>query len=164
MISFFHIRKFLLMMSLIVAVSTATAFGFAPRNDWAATGAMVLGTQPPTQIAWGWGQAKATVKGMEGQAQEAIGNVTGDPKDQVMGRAKQAEGQVRNAAADLQDNVGLQGRAKAVERNLEGKLQESNGNTASNARDEVMGRAKQVESQILHITEDLKDKGRDLIN
>ena len=50
-------------------------------------------------------KAKATAKNIEGKAQEALGNVTGDPQDQGEGKAKQAEGEVRHGVEDVKDNV-----------------------------------------------------------
>jgi uncharacterized protein YjbJ (UPF0337 family) len=48
---------------------------------------------------------KATAKNVEGKVQEAVGKVTGDPKDQAEGKAKQAEAQVRHAVEDVKDEV-----------------------------------------------------------
>lgn len=50
-------------------------------------------------------RAKATAKNIEGKAQEAWGNVTGDPEDKAEGKAKQGEAQVRHAAEDVKDDV-----------------------------------------------------------
>jgi uncharacterized protein YjbJ (UPF0337 family) len=50
-------------------------------------------------------RAKAVGKNIEGKAQEALGNVTGDPEDKAEGKAKQAESQVRHAAEDLKDKA-----------------------------------------------------------
>ncbi|AFY87011.1 MAG: hypothetical protein CLLPBCKN_003708 [Chroococcidiopsis cubana SAG 39.79] len=50
-------------------------------------------------------RAKATAKNIEGKAQEALGNITGDPEDKAEGKAKQAEGQTRHAAEDVKDEV-----------------------------------------------------------
>ena len=50
-------------------------------------------------------RAKATGKNIEGKAQEALGNVTGDPEDKAEGNAKQAEGQVRQGVEDVKDEV-----------------------------------------------------------
>lgn len=50
-------------------------------------------------------KAKATAKNLEGKAQEAMGNVTGDPEDKTAGKAKQAEGEVRHGVEDVKDNV-----------------------------------------------------------
>ncbi|WP_071189015.1 CsbD family protein [Trichormus sp. NMC-1] len=50
-------------------------------------------------------RAKATAKNIEGKAQEAVGNVTGDPKDKAEGQAKQAESEVKHAVEDVKDNV-----------------------------------------------------------
>jgi uncharacterized protein YjbJ (UPF0337 family) len=50
-------------------------------------------------------RAKATGKNIEGKAQEALGNITGDPEDKAEGKAKQAEAQTRHAAEDVKDEV-----------------------------------------------------------
>lgn len=50
-------------------------------------------------------RAKATGKNIEGKAQEALGNITGDPKDQAEGQAKQAESKARHATEDVKDKV-----------------------------------------------------------
>ncbi|NJO39293.1 MAG: CsbD family protein [Cyanobacteria bacterium CRU_2_1] len=48
---------------------------------------------------------KATAKNVEGKAQEAAGNVTGDPEDRAEGKAKQTEAEVRHSAENLKDKV-----------------------------------------------------------
>jgi uncharacterized protein YjbJ (UPF0337 family) len=48
---------------------------------------------------------KATAKNIEGKAQETIGNITGDKKDQLEGKAKQAQASGDHAVADLKDAV-----------------------------------------------------------
>jgi uncharacterized protein YjbJ (UPF0337 family) len=50
-------------------------------------------------------KAKATAKNIEGKAQEALGNVTGDTEDKAEGKAKQAESAVRHGAEDVKDKV-----------------------------------------------------------
>ncbi|MBU7584366.1 MAG: CsbD family protein [Nostoc sp. TH1S01] len=50
-------------------------------------------------------RAKATAKNIEGKAQEALGNVTGDPEDKAEGKAKQAESEVRQGMEDVKDSV-----------------------------------------------------------
>lgn len=50
-------------------------------------------------------RAKAAAKNIEGKAQEAWGNVTGDPEDKAAGKAKQAEGEVRQGVEDAKDQV-----------------------------------------------------------
>ena len=50
-------------------------------------------------------KAKAVGKNLEGKAQEALGNITGDPEDQAAGKAKQAESEVRQGVEDVKDNV-----------------------------------------------------------
>ncbi len=48
---------------------------------------------------------KATVKNVEGKAQEIVGEVTGDPRQKAEGKAKQAEAKVRHATEDVKDEV-----------------------------------------------------------
>ncbi|MEH1908223.1 MAG: CsbD family protein [Nostoc sp.] len=50
-------------------------------------------------------KAKAFAKNVEGKVQEAVGEVTGDPKDKAEGKAKQAEAQVRHTAENIKDEV-----------------------------------------------------------
>lgn len=50
-------------------------------------------------------KAKAIGKNIEGKAQEALGNITGDPEDKAAGKAKQAESEVRQGVEDVKDNV-----------------------------------------------------------
>ncbi|HYW22154.1 MAG TPA: CsbD family protein [Nodularia sp. (in: cyanobacteria)] len=50
-------------------------------------------------------RAKATAKNIEGKAQEALGNITGDPEDKAKGKAKQAESQVRHGVENVKDSV-----------------------------------------------------------
>ena len=103
-------------------------------------------------------------KNLEGKAQEAIGNVTGDLKDQMMGKAKQAESQVRNAAEDVKDQFQPSGRVNAAAKNVEGKAQEAMGNTTGNAKDQMMGKVKQAESRNGNVIEDMKDRIQNIFN
>jgi uncharacterized protein YjbJ (UPF0337 family) len=48
-------------------------------------------------------KAKATAKNIEGKAQEAMGKVTGDKKDQAKGKAKQTEASAQHAVEDTKD-------------------------------------------------------------
>lgn len=50
-------------------------------------------------------RAKATAKNIEGKVQEAVGDLTGDPKTQAEGKAKQAEAKVRHAVEDVKDQA-----------------------------------------------------------
>ncbi len=50
-------------------------------------------------------RAKATGKNIEGKAQEALGNITGDPEDRAEGKAKQTEAEARHAKEDVKDKV-----------------------------------------------------------
>lgn len=50
-------------------------------------------------------RAKATAKNIEGKVQEAVGDLTGDPKTQAEGKAKQAEAKIRHAVEDVKDQA-----------------------------------------------------------
>ena len=50
-------------------------------------------------------RAKATAKNVEGAAQEALGNITGDPKDKAEGKAKQKQAEASHAVEDAKDAV-----------------------------------------------------------
>jgi uncharacterized protein YjbJ (UPF0337 family) len=152
MISCQQIRKFVLSMILTIMLAISIAFDFGHANAWAATPIATMN------------RVEAMTKNIEGKAQEALGKMTGDPKDQIMGKAKQVESQARNTAEDLKDNMKLKGRAKAVTKNLEGKAQEAKGKATGDRKDQVAGKAKQVESQARNVIEDVKDSVRDLLN
>ncbi len=48
---------------------------------------------------------KATAKNIEGKAQEAIGEITGNPEDKAEGKAKQTEAQVQHTVENAKDAV-----------------------------------------------------------
>ena len=50
-------------------------------------------------------RAKATAKNIEGKVQEAVGDLTGDPKTQTEGKEKQAEAKIRHAVEDVKDQA-----------------------------------------------------------
>jgi uncharacterized protein YjbJ (UPF0337 family) len=50
-------------------------------------------------------RAQATAKNVEGKVQEAVGNLTGDPKDHEEGKEKQAEAKVSHTIEDVKDEV-----------------------------------------------------------
>jgi len=50
-------------------------------------------------------RAKATGKNIEGKAQEALGNLTGNKESQAKGKAKQAEASAQHAVEDGKDAI-----------------------------------------------------------
>lgn len=50
-------------------------------------------------------KVKATMKNLEGKAQEAIGNITGDPQDRAEGKAKQIEAAAQHAKENVKDGL-----------------------------------------------------------
>ena len=47
----------------------------------------------------------ATVKNVEGKVQEAVGEVTGNPKDKAEGQEKQTEAQVQHSVENVKDEL-----------------------------------------------------------
>jgi uncharacterized protein YjbJ (UPF0337 family) len=50
-------------------------------------------------------RAEATAKNIEGKAQAAVGEVTGDPSDKAEGKAKQNQAQAEHARENLKDKA-----------------------------------------------------------
>jgi uncharacterized protein YjbJ (UPF0337 family) len=50
-------------------------------------------------------KVRAAAKNIEGKIQEAVGEVTGDPKDKAEGKAKQAEAETRQAVENVKDKA-----------------------------------------------------------
>jgi uncharacterized protein YjbJ (UPF0337 family) len=50
-------------------------------------------------------RVKATAKNVEGKIQEAVGDLTGDPKAKSEGQAKQAEANIRHSVENVKDDV-----------------------------------------------------------
>ncbi|MEI6441808.1 MAG: CsbD family protein [Nostocales cyanobacterium ELA583] len=50
-------------------------------------------------------KAKATAKNIQGKVQEAVGDITGDPKTQAEGKQKQAEAKIRHSVEDVKDQA-----------------------------------------------------------
>lgn len=48
---------------------------------------------------------EATAKNIEGKAQAAMGELTGDPKDKAEGRAKQVEAQAEHTVENIKDEI-----------------------------------------------------------
>lgn len=152
-----QIYQSLLTIGLSVFFSFTLVFGATIENSWAASSFSQLINFPRTPIA-SMERVNAATKDLEGKAQDAIGNVTGDAKNQVAGKAKQAEAKTRYAAEDTKDKV------KTGAKNLEGKAQDALGNLTGDRRDQVAGKAKQVESKTRNFLEDATDKVKGLLD
>jgi uncharacterized protein YjbJ (UPF0337 family) len=163
MISFKPLHRFFYYMSLTTILIITITFSFGTQESWATMPINQLINHPQPQIAM-FNRAKAMSKDIEGKTQEAIGNMTGDPKNQMMGKAKQVESQALSAAENLKDKTQLAGRTKAVAKNLEGKVQETKGNITGDRQDQAMGKTKQVESQARNVVEDMKEGVRGIFN
>lgn len=60
--------------------------------------------------------------------------------------------------------MGIEERAKATIKNVEGKVQEAVGDLTGNTADEAEGKAKQVEAKAQHTQENLKDEVKKAID
>jgi len=160
MISFRQFRRFFVMASLTLLITSTVTITFAPSQSWAATTFTKFTSQP--QIAMN--RVDAISKDIEGKTQELKGNITGDPQDQFMGKAKQVQSDAINVGEDIKDNMNLKGRSKAVSKNIEGKAQELKGNLTGDRKDQIVGKAKQTESEGRNVVENLKDKVQNIFN
>lgn len=50
-------------------------------------------------------RAEAVAKNLEGKVQEAVGHITGDPRDQAEGQAKQDQAAAMHAVEDVKDEA-----------------------------------------------------------
>jgi uncharacterized protein YjbJ (UPF0337 family) len=60
--------------------------------------------------------------------------------------------------------MGLQERAKATAKNLEGKAQDALGEATGSQKDQLQGKAKQIEANAELAEEDLKDAAKSVID
>lgn len=60
--------------------------------------------------------------------------------------------------------MGIQDRAEATGKNVEGKMQEAAGKVTGNTSDEMKGKAKQGEAKAEHAKEDVKDSVKDAVD
>ena len=155
MISQFY--RALMTISIVSFFSFALVLGIAIENSSAAQSFNQQSNFQYAPIAI-MEKVKATAKDLEGKTQEAIGNVTGDAENQIIGKAKQAEADSRKVTENIKEGVKLPERVKANVENLEGKTQEAFGNLTGDRQDQIVGRAKQVESKTRNLMEDAKDK------
>ena len=103
MISLQKCRNFFLttILLLFITIPSVAVQGFSASS----ISAMIH--QPHAQMAFS-NPFRGTAKDIEGQVQEAYGNVTGDLGDQAMGKAKQLQGQAINKANEMQVRNDLQ--------------------------------------------------------
>lgn len=60
--------------------------------------------------------------------------------------------------------MSVEKRVEATAKNIEGKLQEVVGEVTGNPQDKAAGKAKQDESKVIHTTENIKDKIKEIID
>lgn len=140
----------------VLFFSFALVLGLAVENSSAAQSFTQLVDSSHAPIAI-MERVKSTAKDLEGKTQEAIGNVTGDAENQIIGKAKQAEADSRRATENIKEGMKLPERLKANVENLGGKTQEAVGNLTGDRRDQIAGKAKQVKSSTRNLLEDAKD-------
>jgi len=140
------------------------AFDFGTANSWASTLPLQGTNQIPHHYA-SINQAEANWQNIQGKTQEAIANITGDPKNQIAGKAKQFESQARNSAEAIHNQADdFNGRVQAVTKNIEGKAQDAKGKATNSYPDQIVGKSKQVESQARNVLEDVKETVRNIFD
>ena len=60
--------------------------------------------------------------------------------------------------------MGLQDKAKATAKNVEGKVQEAAGDLTDNHEAQAKGKAKQAEAKVRHAAEDVKDEAKKMVD
>lgn len=50
-------------------------------------------------------KASATIKNIEGKAQEMVGEITGNPEDKAAGKVKQQEAEVEHTVENVKDKA-----------------------------------------------------------
>ncbi len=60
--------------------------------------------------------------------------------------------------------MSLQDRAKAIAKNIEGKIQETVGDLTGDNKQKVQGKAKQMQAKAINAVENLKDKAKKIID
>ncbi|MBD1218615.1 MAG: CsbD family protein [Aphanizomenon flos-aquae Clear-A1] len=105
----------------------------------------------------------ATNKNIEGKVQEAVGNVTGNKKDQFMGKAKQAESKVRNAVEDIKD-ASLKQKSKAVIKKMEIKSEKAIDNSIVNPNYLPRGKTNDIKSESRNPANKMKEELRNTFN
>ena len=142
---FSQFRKFFLVISLVLFLGIFTAF----------TSEVSLAQ---TQIATTMNRVEATTKNIEGKVQETFGNVTGNKKDQFMGKAKQAESKVRNAVEDIKDTK-WQPNSRAT-KNIEAKTEKAIDNSIVNPKYLPGGKTNDIKSESRNPANKMKEEVR----
>lgn len=60
--------------------------------------------------------------------------------------------------------MGIEQRAEAVAKNVEGKIQEAVGEATGDPQQKAEGQAKQDQAAVVHAKEDIKDKAKNVID
>ena len=96
-------------------------------------------------------RTKAAAKNIEGKGQEVVGAVTGNSQDELAGKAKQAEGKVRDGIEDLKDKKDdLGDKAKHAAEQARDGLED--------AKDSIVDKAKQIGQKVRDGIEHAKDE------
>jgi uncharacterized protein YjbJ (UPF0337 family) len=146
-------RRFFITISLVFLLGTITAF--SAKDSLAANSLTQPISLASTQIAT-LNRIEAITKNIEGKAQEAMGNLTGDKKDQVIGKAKQVESRFRNTVENIKDTNWPQ-KSKVVQKDIEAKTEEAMDNSIVNPNYLPGGKTKDTEIQSRNPADKIKD-------
>jgi uncharacterized protein YjbJ (UPF0337 family) len=96
-------------------------------------------------------RTKAAAKTVEDKGQEIVGAVTGNSQEELAGKAKQAEGKVRDGVEDLKDKAADFGdKAKHTAEKVRDGLED--------AKDSIVDKAKQLGAKVHDGIEHAKDE------
>ncbi|MGF1577416.1 MAG: CsbD family protein [Cyanophyceae cyanobacterium] len=75
-----------------------------------------------------------------------------------------APGSAKNHTFNQESIMGIQDRAKATGKDIEGKIQDAAGKLTDDRNAQAAGKAKQAEAKVRHAAEDIKDDAKDAID
>ena len=113
---FQQFRNFFVTIALTMMLFVTVGFDFGAMETTSSP--KLMPDQQGIQIAE---KTDTLAQDMDGKTQEEIGNITDNPEDKVMGRAKQGQSDMTNATEDAKDKAQeLQDKSKTAANNVEG--------------------------------------------
>lgn len=161
MISIQKVKKFLAILFFIITLTVGILISFDVTSVWAKNLSFTFVIQPQLAVT---NRIQAVTRDFEGKAQEELGIVTNNPKDQMMGIAKQIEGQILDVTEDIKDQIQPRDSITGVIKDLEGKTQEAIGDMTGDIQDQITRQAKQVEGNRLGLVEGFRKSIRNLFD
>ncbi|MGB2926743.1 MAG: CsbD family protein, partial [Limnothrix sp.] len=154
--------------AILSTLAAATlAFGFNVESSSAAPLSVASSSNVQGELVAFWDSAKNKAIEDKGKIQEILGEAENNPALKAKGQLKQVDGKARDAVSDVvRSGAQLENRAKArsLKTNVEGKIQSKMGDMNGSIGDQVVGGAKQLESDAINAVENLKDMAQDVLD